>query len=102
MGEVAAASLDEAPTLSSPGSLLELPRLPRCYLDVGTGDLFYREVVEFARKVEEAGTDVTLRTWDRGYHGFEVLAPQSLAANSARESRKAWLRRSIARFAEAS
>ena len=84
------------PSSASPGSASQLPRLPRTYLDVGTRDLFYDEVMEFARKAREAGTDVMLRTWDLGYHGFEVLAPESAAADAARESRKAWLQQAIA------
>jgi acetyl esterase/lipase len=86
-----------APQLASPGSFPDLPRFPDCYLDVGTRDLFHDEVLAFARKAQASGTDVTLRTWDRGYHGFEVIDPGSRAADAARNARKTWLRQSIGR-----
>ena len=85
------------PKQASPGSAETLPLLPPSYIDVGGSDLFLNENLAFAQKAMESGSEVDLRVWGRGYHGFEVLAPESGAARTSRAARRGWLKLALSR-----
>jgi acetyl esterase/lipase len=59
----------------SPAVAKDLSRLPRVFLDVGSEGCLRDEVVRFARRVWEAGTQAEVHVWEGGFHEFDEFAP---------------------------
>ncbi|WNV90413.1 alpha/beta hydrolase [Umezawaea sp. Da 62-37] len=78
---------------AAPARATDLSNLPPTYLDVGSAETFRDEVVEYASRIWAAGGEAELHVWPGGFHGFELLAPQTLLAQTAGAPRGPWLRR---------
>ncbi|PRY34238.1 alpha/beta hydrolase [Umezawaea tangerina] len=83
----------DVPPYAAPARATDLSNLPPTYLDVGSAETFRDEVVEFASRIWAAGGEAELHVWPGGFHGFELLAPQTLLAQTAGGPRAPWLRR---------
>lgn len=77
----------------APGRADDLGSLPATLIDVGSVDTFRDEAIEFANKVWMAGGAAELHVWPGGFHGFDLMAPNSALAQSANSARLAWLGR---------
>lgn len=91
------AGTSEVSIYEAPGRATDLGGLPPTYIDVGSVDLFRDEDVAFASTVWACGGDAELHVWPGGYHGFEQLAPDTPLAADAREARRRWLARTLAK-----
>lgn len=80
---------------AAPGRALDLSGLPATYLDVGSVETFRDEVIDFGGRLAQAGVPTELHVWAGGFHGFDVLAPDSMLARSARAVRLDYLRRRL-------
>jgi acetyl esterase/lipase len=78
---------------AAPARATDLSGLPPTYLDVGSAETFRDEVVEYASRIWAAGGEAELHVWPGGFHGFELLAPESQLAKAAGVPRSLWLRR---------
>ena len=81
----------------APGRATDLSGLPPTLVDVGSADLFRDEDVAFASTIWAAGGDCALHVWAGGYHGFELIAPTATLSADAREARRRWLTRTLAK-----
>lgn len=54
--------------------------LPPTFIGVGSPDLFRDENIAYARRLMDAGVPTELHICADGYHGFDMLAPDSEAA----------------------
>ncbi|MBX2800731.1 MAG: alpha/beta hydrolase [Myxococcales bacterium] len=70
---------EPSPPYAVPARREDMAGLPPAWIGVGTPDLFLDEDREYARRLTEAGVDVTFVEVDGGLHGFD-MAPSSLAA----------------------
>ena len=73
------------PPYAAAASREDLSGLPEAWVGVGTSDLFLDEDREYARRMREAGVDVTYVEVDGGIHGFDVVGdtPLSQAFNAS-------------------
>ncbi|KAH6661475.1 lipase [Plectosphaerella plurivora] len=55
-----------------PAKAEDLTGLPRAYVEVGGFDLFFKEDLDYATRLAEAGVEVELRAWPRLPHGFDL------------------------------
>ena len=55
----------------------DLSGLPPTYIGVGTPDLFRNENMCFAQKLIKAGVPTEFHVYPDGFHGFDILAPES-------------------------
>ena len=84
------------PTADSvPARALDLSGFPPTFIDVGTDDIFYDEDLRFAARLRECGVLVEAHTWNLGYHGFDLLEPDSPMAIQAARVRLTWIRSRI-------
>ena len=70
----------------------DLAGLPPIAVYYGTDELLAGEAVEFARRAEAAGNDVTLRSVPAGQHSFIIGAGRVPEADEAIAEMGAWLR----------
>ena len=74
---------------AAPARREDLSGLPPTWISVGTADLFHREDVEYAERLEAAGVHTRLDVVGGAFHGFDVaaartdLTPQFTAARLA-------------------
>lgn len=92
----AAAGTDKVSWSAAPGRATDLRGLPASFLDVGTVETFRDDVVDYAARLAQAGVATELHVWGGAFHGFDVLAPDSAVARSARATRIDYLRRRLA------
>ncbi|MCS7483980.1 alpha/beta hydrolase [Umezawaea endophytica] len=78
---------------AAPARESDLSGLPPTYLDVGSAETFRDEVVAYASAIWAAGGNAELHVWPGGFHGFELLAPESELSRAASGPRIPWLRR---------
>jgi acetyl esterase/lipase len=91
------AGTDDVGIYEAPGRASDLAALPPTLVDVGSADLFRDEDVAFASTIWSAGGDCELHVWAGGYHGFELIAPTATLSADAREARRRWLTRTLAK-----
>jgi acetyl esterase/lipase len=91
------AGTDDVSIYEAPGRATDLSGLPPTLVDVGSADLFRDEDVAFASAIWAAGGDCELQVWAGGYHGFELVAPTSTLSADARDARRRWLARTLAK-----
>lgn len=72
----ATANGDVSP-LAAPARYNDLSGLPPAWIGVGTNDLFYDEDVTYARRLQQAGVECTLRVVPGGYHNFDSMEPKT-------------------------
>lgn len=71
---------DTAPQYAAPARREDLSGLPPAWIGVGTPDLFLDEDREYAKRLTDAGVDVTYVEIEGGIHGFDSMADSPLAA----------------------
>lgn len=59
--------------LAAPARYDDLSGLPPAWIGVGTNDLFHDEDVAYARRLQQAGVDCTLRVVPGAYHNFDSI-----------------------------
>jgi acetyl esterase/lipase len=86
---------DSLTPYESPSRATDLTGLPPTYLEVGSAEVFRDEMVAYASAIWAAGGTAELHVWPGGYHLFELFAPQAALSTAARETRTAWVRRTL-------
>jgi acetyl esterase/lipase len=81
---------------AAPARALDLTGLPAAFIDVGSVETFRDEDIEYAARLSRAGISVEFHMWPGGFHGFDMMAPQSALGQIARATRLAYLRRALA------
>ncbi len=71
---------------AAPARASSLEKLPPTFISVGSLDLFLKEDVDYARRLETAGVEVELHVYPGAYHGFDMVpgAGVSVSHDSAR------------------
>jgi acetyl esterase/lipase len=82
-------------TYESPSHADDLSGLPPTYLEVGSAEVFRDETVAYASAIWAASGVAELHVWPGGYHLFELLAPDAALSRVARNTRDAWVRRTL-------
>lgn len=67
----------DVPSAAVPARLNDLKGLPPAFIGVGSIDLFLDEDVDYAQRLIAANVPAELLVVPGGFHGFDVLAPQS-------------------------
>ena len=80
---------------AAPARAQDLTGLPPAFIDVGSVETFRDEDIDYAARLSRAGVPVEFHLWPGGFHGFDLIAPQSALAQIARATRLAYLRRSL-------
>jgi acetyl esterase/lipase len=86
---------DEPGTVSefaAPARATDLSGLPPTYLDAGSAETFRDEIVDFAQRIWLAGGSADLHVWDGGFHGFDLVAPESALGRASWQTKIDWLR----------
>jgi acetyl esterase/lipase len=86
---------DGASPYASPSMATDLSNLPPAFIDVGSAETFRDEDVAYATAIWQAGGRAELHVWPGGFHGFDMVAPNSPLARDARAARLNWLRRTL-------
>ncbi|MBF4691518.1 alpha/beta hydrolase [Fusibacter ferrireducens] len=73
----------------------DLVGLPPIYLTIGTHEIHFDDTLNFAKKAEASGVDVTLKEWQGMVHAFPILSPLFPEAQSAHESICDFVRHSL-------
>jgi acetyl esterase/lipase len=63
----------------------DLHGLPATLIHAGSDDILLSDATRFADRAKAAGVDVTLKIWNRMWHGFQLFAPLMPEANRAIE-----------------
>ena len=82
---------------AAPARCEDLTGLPRTYLDVGSTETFRDEVLDYARRLSEAGVTVDLHLWGGGFHAFDVVAPDAAVSRAAIATRNDFIERAFRR-----
>jgi len=82
---------------AAPARARDLSGLPPAFIDVGSVETFRDEDIEYAARLSRAGVSVEFHLWPGGFHGFDMMVPQSELARIARATRLAYLRRALPR-----
>jgi acetyl esterase/lipase len=72
---------------AAPGRAKKLKGLPPTYIDVGGHDLFCREALALASRLERADVDVELHVYPGVPHIFDLMAPDIAVTRLAFASR---------------
>jgi acetyl esterase/lipase len=66
---------------------------PPTYLDVGTDDLFFKEVEQLATKFRQTNINCQIQEWKKMVHNFEALNSEDIqkTIRAAQNTRMAWL-----------
>ena len=78
---------------AAPARRDDLSRLPPTWIGVGTEDLFHDECVDYANRLHAAGVPTQLRIVPGGFHGFDVVGPQTSVVRQFRADQLAAMRR---------
>ncbi|WP_211298658.1 alpha/beta hydrolase [Kineococcus rhizosphaerae] len=72
------------PAYAAPARALDLSGLPPTLTFVGDLEPFYDEVVDYVRRLQEAGVPVLHRIFPGAFHGFDLVAPAAPTSQEAR------------------
>lgn len=78
---------------AAPARATDLSGLPPAFVDVGSGEIFRDEAVDYATRLWRAGGQAELHVWPGGFHGFDALVPTAAVSREAQAARPRWLRR---------
>ena len=78
---------DDVPAAAAPARARDLAGLPPAYLEVGGLDIFRDEVIDYARRLADAGVPVELHVHPGCPHGFDRIAPDADVTRRARADR---------------
>lgn len=84
---------DDVSIYAAPSRATDLSGLPPTVIDVGTAEVFRDEDVAYASRIWASGGVAELHVWPGGFHGFDLMAPQSVLAQAMTVTRTAWLAR---------
>jgi acetyl esterase/lipase len=73
---------DADPDVAVPGRRKDLAGLPQAWIGVGTEDLFYDEILAYARRLRDANVPCHLEVAPGAFHTFDYLAPRTSVARS--------------------
>lgn len=76
----------------APARAKDLSSLPAAWIDVGSTDVFRDEVVSYASRLWEAGVQAELHVWPGGFHGFDMMAPNSALGKKAVRAKMDWVK----------
>jgi acetyl esterase/lipase len=83
---------NEVSPYAAPARASGLAGLPPTYLDVGQLDLYCRESITYASRLEASNVDVELHVFRGAPHAFELFAPNSDIARAAWDLRLRFIR----------
>lgn len=75
----------EVPIYAAPSRCDDFSALPPTITYIGTIEVFYKETVEYVKRLKEAGVEVFFEEFEGCYHGFDIVAPKSEAAKKAHQ-----------------
>jgi acetyl esterase/lipase len=78
---------------AAPARAEDLTGLPATFIDVGSVETFRDEAIDYAARLSRAGVPAEFHLWPGGFHGFDMLAPQSALAQASRATRLGYVRR---------
>ena len=73
----------------------DLSGLPKCFIGVGSIDLFVDEDLEYGRRLIDAGVETELVVVPGAYHGFDGIAPPAGVSRRFEAARLTALRRAF-------
>jgi acetyl esterase/lipase len=73
---------DADPEVAVPARRTDLAGLPRAWLGVGTEDLFYDEIRNYAQRLRDANVPCHLEVAKGAFHTFDFLAPRTSVARA--------------------
>ncbi|KAF7164598.1 hypothetical protein CNMCM5623_009055 [Aspergillus felis] len=76
----------------APARAEDLSGLPQAWIDVGSTDVFRDEAVSYASRLWEAGVQAELHVWPGGFHGFDMMAPNSTLGKKAIRAKMDWIK----------
>ena len=80
---------------AAPARAGDLTGLPATFIDVGSAETFRDEAIDYAARLSRAGVPVEFHLWPGGFHGFDMIAPQSALAQASRATRLGYVRRAL-------
>lgn len=80
---------------AAPARATDLSSLPPAFLDVGSAETFRDEVVTYASRLWQSGSQAELHVWPGGYHCFDAAMPQAALSRDAVTARTQWLHRHL-------
>ena len=83
------------PAAAVPARRGDLAGLPKCFIGVGSIDLFVDEDLEYGRRLIDAGVETELVVVPGAYHGFDGIAPQAGVSRRFEAARLTALRRAF-------
>jgi len=83
------------PAVAVPARRDDLAGLPPAWLGVGTLDLFHREDLAYAERLDAAGVPCEVHVVPGAFHGFDRIAAKSSIARAYFESQAASLRKAL-------
>ncbi|MEV4989997.1 alpha/beta hydrolase [Pseudarthrobacter sp. LMD1-1-1.1] len=83
----------EVSIYAAPARAADRSGLPPTYLDAGDAEVFRDETVAYASGLWRDGVNAELHIWPGGTHGWEALMPGSPLAQTAADTRNAWVAR---------
>jgi acetyl esterase/lipase len=86
---------DDAPAVAVPSRRTDLRNLPPAFIGVGALDLFVEENLDYAARLINAGVATELVVVPGGFHGFDIFAPESAAAQNFERAKIAALKRGL-------
>jgi acetyl esterase/lipase len=86
---------EDSPAVAVPSRRKDLRNLPPAFIGVGAIDLFVEENIEYAQRLIGAGVSTELIVVPGGFHGFDIFAPESAAAQNFERAKIAALRRGL-------
>jgi acetyl esterase/lipase len=65
------------PNRAVPARATDLRGLPPTWIGVGTHDLLFNEIREYADRLEQSGVPCAVEVVPGAFHGFDLLAPKA-------------------------
>lgn len=84
---------DDVSIYAAPSRAADLSGLPPAFIDCGSAEVFRDEDVAYATALWAGGVQAELHVWPGGFHGFDMMAPQSAIGRGATAARDAWVAR---------
>lgn len=88
----------EPPAYAAPARQTDYAGLPPAYTFVGTDDPFYRETLDYVKKLREAGVEAWADVYPGCFHAFDMMAPWKPESREAARRFEAAFRYAAAHF----
>ena len=86
---------ENSPVMAVPSRRKDMRNLPPAFIGVGSVDLFVEENVEYASRLISAGVSTELIVVPGAFHGFDIFAPETAAAQAFERAKITALRRGL-------